>query len=135
MQTTVCCIYLPCCNQRVYSILEEKVLFYTGTMQTLEVRNMELFLCDGYQNASWDYELIGSYKIDKSVDAASGGIFDLKHIKDRAMAGNTSIVIKWNSFLKLSPVNTLLSIWVLFLVKSYQVEVNWCLHVLLIFKI
>ncbi|RQO99962.1 hypothetical protein POPTR_014G098300v4 [Populus trichocarpa] len=58
-----------------------------GTMQTLEVRNMELFLCDGYQNASWDYELIGSYKINKSVDAASGGIFDLKHIKDRAMAG------------------------------------------------
>jgi hypothetical protein len=75
-------------------------------MQTLEVRNMELFLCDGYQNASWDYELIGSYKINKSVDAASGGIFDLKHIKDRAMAGNTSIVIKWKSFLELSLVNT-----------------------------
>ncbi|KAJ6320216.1 hypothetical protein OIU78_015573 [Salix suchowensis] len=58
-----------------------------GTMQTLEVRNIELFLCDEYQKGSWDYELIGSYTINKSVDAASGGIFDLKHIKDRAMAG------------------------------------------------
>ena len=92
-------------------------------MQTLEVRNIELFLCDEYQKGSWDYELIGSYTINKSVDAASGGIFDLKHIKDRAMAGNTLIEIKWNFFSEPSLifhlVNILLSIWVLFLVKSY----------------
>ncbi|KAF9669069.1 hypothetical protein SADUNF_Sadunf14G0069400 [Salix dunnii] len=65
----------------------KKGIWIAGTMQTLEVRNIELFLCDEYQKGSWDYELIGSYTINKSVDAASGGIFDLKHIKDRAMAG------------------------------------------------
>ncbi|CAK7348720.1 unnamed protein product [Dovyalis caffra] len=65
----------------------KKGIWIAGTMQTLEARHMELFLCEGYQNGSWDYDPIGTYTVKKSVDAASGGIFDLKHIKDRAMAG------------------------------------------------
>jgi len=60
-------------------------------MQTLEARQIELFLCEGFRNGSWNYELIGSYTINKSVGAASGGIFDLKHIKDRAMAGKLQL--------------------------------------------
>nr|XP_034926431.1 LOW QUALITY PROTEIN: probable F-box protein At3g61730 [Populus alba] len=56
-------------------------------MQTLEARQIELFLCEGFRNGSWNYELTGSYTINKSVGAASGAFFYLKHIKDRAMAG------------------------------------------------
>lgn len=58
-------------------------------MQTLDARHIELFLCEGYRDGSWDYELIGSCSTTKPVEAASGGIFDLKHLRDRAVAGNT----------------------------------------------
>ncbi|XP_048231280.1 probable F-box protein At3g61730 isoform X1 [Ricinus communis] len=58
-----------------------------GTMQTLDARHIELFQHEGFQNGSWEYELIGSHKIEKPMDAASGGIFDLKHLNDRATAG------------------------------------------------
>ncbi|KAJ8748473.1 hypothetical protein K2173_003369 [Erythroxylum novogranatense] len=58
-----------------------------GTMQTLEARHIELFQCEGYRNGSWEYELIGSCKTEKHVDAASGGIIDLKRLQDRATTG------------------------------------------------
>ncbi|KAH8516942.1 hypothetical protein H0E87_005051 [Populus deltoides] len=74
------------CGACVPSNIREGI-WIAGTMQTLEARQIELFLCEGFGNGSWNYELIGSYTINKSVGAASGGIFDLKHIKDRAMAG------------------------------------------------
>ncbi|XP_073053156.1 probable F-box protein At3g61730 [Primulina eburnea] len=55
-----------------------------GTMQVLDARNIELFLNEGYLEGSWDYELIGSHDINKQADAASGGIFDIEHIKDQS---------------------------------------------------
>uniref|UniRef100_A0A6N2NF94 Uncharacterized protein n=1 Tax=Salix viminalis TaxID=40686 RepID=A0A6N2NF94_SALVM len=59
----------------------------SGTTQTLEARHIKLFLCEGFWNGSRNYELIGSYTINKLVGAASGGIFDLIHIKNHAKAG------------------------------------------------
>ncbi|XP_052170560.1 probable F-box protein At3g61730 [Diospyros lotus] len=53
-----------------------------GTMQTLDARHIELFLCEGYLNGSWEYKILGSYDIRKHADGASGGIFDFKHIRD-----------------------------------------------------
>ncbi|KAJ9171508.1 hypothetical protein P3X46_014867 [Hevea brasiliensis] len=58
-----------------------------GTMQTLDVRHIELFQYKGFQDGSWKYELIRNHKVEKPMKAASGGIFDLKHLNDRASAG------------------------------------------------
>lgn len=57
-------------------------------MQTLDARHIELFLSEGYQNGSWEYELIGSHDVKKHVDGASGAIFDLKHLNDSPTSGN-----------------------------------------------
>ncbi|KAL8062886.1 hypothetical protein ABFX02_02G176300 [Erythranthe guttata] len=54
-----------------------------GTMQTLDARHIELFLNEGYNNGSWDYDVLGSHNISKHADGASGGIFDIKHLKDQ----------------------------------------------------
>ncbi|KAJ4827852.1 hypothetical protein Tsubulata_012999 [Turnera subulata] len=58
-----------------------------GTMQTLDTRHMELFLCEGFQDGSWKYEEIGSYKVNGTATAASGAIFDLKHLRSREVTG------------------------------------------------
>ncbi|CAL5400881.1 unnamed protein product [Camellia sinensis] len=57
-------------------------IWIAGTMQTLDARHIELFLSKGYQDESWDYKLLGSHEIKKHADGASGGIFDIKHIRD-----------------------------------------------------
>ncbi|KAK3037324.1 hypothetical protein RJ639_032086 [Escallonia herrerae] len=59
-----------------------------GTMQLLDARHIELFLNDGYQDGSWEYEMIGSHDIRKHQDGASGAIFDLKHLYDESSSGN-----------------------------------------------
>ncbi|KAH7861126.1 hypothetical protein Vadar_021914 [Vaccinium darrowii] len=53
-----------------------------GTMQILDARHIELFLSKGYLDGSWEYSVLGSYDIKKNADGASGGIFDVKHIRD-----------------------------------------------------
>ncbi|XP_010469019.1 PREDICTED: probable F-box protein At3g61730 isoform X2 [Camelina sativa] len=58
-----------------------------GTMQTLDARHMELFLSEGYKDGSWDYNLIGSHKLQKDAGAACGAIFDLKHLKESSSSG------------------------------------------------
>ncbi|XP_073135736.1 probable F-box protein At3g61730 [Henckelia pumila] len=55
-----------------------------GTMQVLDARHIELFLDEEFLEGNWDYELAGSHDINKQVDAASGGIFDIEHIKDES---------------------------------------------------
>ncbi|MCL7051960.1 hypothetical protein MKW94_007602 [Papaver nudicaule] len=55
-----------------------------GTMQTLDARHIELFLTEGYKSGSWDYKEIGSYQIREHTDEATGAIFDVKHLRDRA---------------------------------------------------
>ncbi|XP_038682142.1 probable F-box protein At3g61730 [Tripterygium wilfordii] len=57
-----------------------------GTMQTLDARHIELFLKEGYQDGSWEYNLMGSHKIEKNVGEASAAIFDVKHLKDSSTA-------------------------------------------------
>ncbi|XP_068664541.1 probable F-box protein At3g61730 [Aristolochia californica] len=52
-----------------------------GTMQTLDTRHMELFLHEEYKNGTWNYEEIGSHRIQKQCKGASGGIFDTKFLK------------------------------------------------------
>lgn len=69
---------------------ENFLFFHVGTMQMLDARHIELFLSEGFQNRSWEYELIGSHKIEKDVRAASAGIFDLNHFKDCQSAGKSS---------------------------------------------
>ncbi|GER48674.1 reduced male fertility [Striga asiatica] len=59
-------------------------IWIAGTMQTLDARHIELFLCEGFQDGSWDYEVLGTYNISKHANGASGGIFDIKHLKDRS---------------------------------------------------
>lgn len=61
---------------------------FKGTMQIVDVRHIELFLSEGYQDGSWDYEQIGHHDIKKHADGASGGIFDIKHLKDATTSGN-----------------------------------------------
>lgn len=50
-------------------------------MQTLDARHFELFLREDFKNNSWDYEEIGSRKIQKKCNSATAGIFDVKYIK------------------------------------------------------
>ncbi|VYS61202.1 unnamed protein product [Arabidopsis thaliana] len=57
------------------------------TMQTLDARHIELFLSEGYKDGSWDYNLIGSHKLQKNASAACGAIFDLKHHKESSSSG------------------------------------------------
>lgn len=57
-------------------------------MQTLDARHIELFLSEGYKDGSWDYNLIGSHKLQKDAGAACGAIFDLKHLKESSSSGN-----------------------------------------------
>lgn len=56
----------------------------------LDARHIELFLCEGFKNGSWKYEVIGNHKIEKNTQAACGAIFDLQHIKDTQSAGKSS---------------------------------------------
>ncbi|KAE8696877.1 FK506-binding protein 4-like isoform X1 [Hibiscus syriacus] len=58
-----------------------------GTMQMLDVRHIELFLSKGYQDRSWDYELIGSHEIKKAVRGAYGAIFDFKYLTSNSTTG------------------------------------------------
>ncbi|KAF2594324.1 hypothetical protein F2Q70_00044242 [Brassica cretica] len=58
-----------------------------GTMQTLDTRHIELFLNEEYKDGSWDYNLIGSHKLQKDTSAACGAIFDLKHLKASSSSG------------------------------------------------
>lgn len=57
-------------------------------MQTLDARHLELFLNEGYKDGSWEYNLIGSHKLQKDTKAACGAIFDLKHLKASSSSGN-----------------------------------------------
>ncbi|KAK8464946.1 hypothetical protein PHAVU_010G113800 [Phaseolus vulgaris] len=66
-----------------------------GTMQTLDARHIELFLCEGYRNGSWDYQLVGSHDIKKRADGAAGSIFDIKHLGD----SSTSAVFDYKSWI------------------------------------
>ncbi|KAL6128573.1 hypothetical protein ACLB2K_071928 [Fragaria x ananassa] len=65
-----------------------------GTMQTLDARHIELFLSEGYQDGSWEYELIGIQDVKKHVEGASGAIFDVQHLNDTS----TSAVFNLNSW-------------------------------------
>jgi hypothetical protein len=67
----------------------DSILIYVGTMQTLDARHIELFLCEEYQDGSWEYELTGSHDVKKRVNGASAAIFDLKHLKDPSSCGNS----------------------------------------------
>ncbi|KAL3517287.1 hypothetical protein ACH5RR_024189 [Cinchona calisaya] len=55
-----------------------------GTMQILDARHIELFLYEEFLEGKWDYELLGCHEIKKHVAGASGGIFDIKHLKDQS---------------------------------------------------
>lgn len=71
-------------------------------MQTLDARHIELFLSEGYQDGSWEYELIGIQDVKKHVEGASGAIFDVKHLNDTSTSG------KFRSYLHYLPVFTTL---------------------------
>ncbi|CAF2175761.1 unnamed protein product [Brassica napus] len=58
-----------------------------GTMQILDTRHIELFLNEEYKAGSWDYNLIGSHKLQKDTSAACGAIYDLKHLKASSSSG------------------------------------------------
>lgn len=73
-------------------------------MQTLDARHIELFLSDGYRDGSWQYEMIGSHDVKKKENGASGGIFDIKYLKDPSTSGNLSNSSDWFNYLEHSPV-------------------------------
>ncbi|CAA7029169.1 unnamed protein product [Microthlaspi erraticum] len=62
-------------------------IWIAGTMQTLDARHLELFLNEGYKDGSWEYNLIGSHKLQKDTKAACGAIFDLKNLKASSSSG------------------------------------------------
>ncbi|VFQ75614.1 unnamed protein product [Cuscuta campestris] len=65
-----------------------------GTMQTLDARHIELFLSEGYQDGSWDYELLGTHELKKRAEGATAAIFDIKHLQDRT----TQMVLDFKSW-------------------------------------
>ncbi|RID54634.1 hypothetical protein BRARA_G01938 [Brassica rapa] len=77
-------------NVSVLTKLQTKnFLFFhcVGTMQILDTRHIELFLNEEYKAGSWDYNLIGSHKLQKDTSAACGAIYDLKHLKASSSSG------------------------------------------------
>lgn len=75
-------------------LLNKKTCFFhVGTMQMLDARHIELFLSEGFKDGSWEYELIGSHKIEKNVQGASAGIFDVNHFKDCQSSGKSSYIM------------------------------------------
>ncbi|GAU49743.1 hypothetical protein TSUD_43300 [Trifolium subterraneum] len=56
-------------------------IWIAGTMQTLDTRHIELFLEKGYQNGSWEYEVVRSHYVKKRADGITGSIFDVKHLQ------------------------------------------------------
>ncbi|KAK9094123.1 hypothetical protein Scep_025592 [Stephania cephalantha] len=69
------------------ALLEYTSPLLLGTMQTLDARHVELFLCEEFRNGTWEYKEIACHDIKKHTEGATGGIFDLKHIKDRCTSG------------------------------------------------
>ncbi|KAK9121921.1 hypothetical protein Syun_019538 [Stephania yunnanensis] len=67
-----------------------------GTMQTLDARHVELFLCEEFRNGTWEYKEIACHDIKKHTEGATGGIFDLKHIRDRCTSDILNIKL-WSS--------------------------------------
>ncbi|KAA3471480.1 putative F-box protein isoform X2 [Gossypium australe] len=56
-------------------------------VKMLDARHIELFLNQGFQDGSWDYELVGSHEIKKKVRGAYGAIFDFKYLTSKSTAG------------------------------------------------
>ncbi|KAL6555911.1 hypothetical protein OROGR_005199 [Orobanche gracilis] len=63
-------------------------------MQTLDARHIELFLSEGYHDGSWDYDLLGTHDTVRQAHGASGGIFDIRHLKDQSNTGITTIICR-----------------------------------------
>ncbi|KAK8956153.1 putative F-box protein [Platanthera guangdongensis] len=58
-----------------------------GTMQILDVRHLELFLEEGFRNGSWEFDELGSHRIEKPSKSAAGGVFDYSHVYSSCTAG------------------------------------------------
>ncbi|KAK8936107.1 putative F-box protein [Platanthera zijinensis] len=85
-----------------------------GTMQILDVRHLELFLEEGFRNGSWEFDELGSHRIEKPSKSAAGGVFDYSHVYSSCTAevfiGKaknvltlhilTSTSVSYNSYLK-----------------------------------
>ncbi|OMP08616.1 hypothetical protein COLO4_06291 [Corchorus olitorius] len=56
-------------------------------VKMLDARHIELFLSQGYQDGSWDYEVIGTHEIKKKIRRAYGAIFDLKYLASKSTEG------------------------------------------------
>ncbi|CAN6444674.1 unnamed protein product [Victoria cruziana] len=57
-----------------------------GTMQTLDARHFELFLHEEYKNGTWEYEDVGSHRVEENCCGAIGGIFDTTHLRSPSTA-------------------------------------------------
>ncbi|KAK8935807.1 putative F-box protein [Platanthera zijinensis] len=64
-----------------------------GTMQILDVRHLELFLEEGFRNGSWEFDELGSHRIEKPSKSAAGGVFDYSHVYSSCTAGQTPCFI------------------------------------------
>ncbi|KAI6693549.1 hypothetical protein NL676_021259 [Syzygium grande] len=51
-------------------------------MLTFDARHIELFLNEGYQDGTWEYQVVGAHDIKANTEAASGAIFYVSHLKD-----------------------------------------------------
>lgn len=84
-------LFIGLAERNVKTCETRYLLLHVGTMQMLDARHIELFLSEGFHDGSWEYELIGTHKIEKNVRGASAAIFDVKHLKDFQSTGNFSI--------------------------------------------
>ncbi|KAF3777285.1 putative F-box protein [Nymphaea thermarum] len=57
-----------------------------STMQTLDARHFELFLHKEYKNGTWEYEDVGSHRVEENCCGAIGGIFDAMHLRSSSTA-------------------------------------------------
>ncbi|KAG0502411.1 hypothetical protein HPP92_002483 [Vanilla planifolia] len=62
-------------------------IWIAGTMQILDVRHAELFLEEGFRNGSWEFQELGSHRIEKPSKSAAGGVFDYKYVFSPSTAG------------------------------------------------
>ncbi|XP_030439523.2 probable F-box protein At3g61730 [Syzygium oleosum] len=71
-----------------------------GSMLMLEARHIELFLNEGYQDGTWEYQVVGAHDIKENTEAVSGAILDVKHLKDSSTSGDfsTSFLLNHHCF-------------------------------------
>ncbi|PKI76679.1 hypothetical protein CRG98_002988 [Punica granatum] len=71
-------------------------IWIAGTMQILDARHIELFLNKGYQEVTWEYQVIGSHDIRKTIFDLTSWVGKPKDWQPKAMIAFHAVAVNTN---------------------------------------